>query len=57
MSIFSQGGQIFSQVNFLAKLLESVQYSTSNNVEGVAESWVETEMSWILVDGACWRLK
>ena len=24
----------------------------SNNVEGVAESWVETKMSWVEVDGA-----
>ena len=27
----------------------------SNNVEGVAESWAEAEMSWVEVDGAGWR--
>ena len=29
-----------------------MQYFDSNIVEGVAESWVETEMSWVEVDGA-----
>ena len=29
----------------LGKLLNYVQYFGSNKVEGVAESWVETEMS------------
>ena len=39
-----------------------MQYFGSNNVEGVAESWVEAEMSWmevemswVEVDGAGWR--
>ena len=32
-----------------------MRYFGSNNVEGVAESWVETEMSWLGVDGAGWR--
>ena len=39
-----------------------MQYFGSNIVEGVAESWVETEMSWVEVyiswvevDGAGWR--
>ena len=27
----------------------------SNNVEGVAESWAEAEMSWVEVDGGRWR--
>ena len=31
-----------------------MQYFCSNNVEGVAESWVEAEMSWVEVDGAGW---
>ena len=29
-----------------------MQYFGSNIVEGVAESWVEAEMSWGKVDGA-----
>ena len=33
-----------------------MQYFGSNIVEGVAESWVETEMSWVEVDGAGWSL-
>ena len=32
-----------------------MQYFDSNIVEGVAESWAETEMSWMEVDGAGWR--
>ena len=35
----------------LGKLPNHVRYFYSNNVEGVAESWVETEMSWVGVDG------
>ena len=31
-----------------------MQYFSSNIVEGVAESWVEAEMSWVEVDGAGW---
>ena len=36
----------------LGKLLNYMRYFSSNNVEGVAESWVEGEMSWVEVDGA-----
>ena len=32
-----------------------MQYFGPNIVEDVAESWVETEMSWVEVDGAGWR--
>ena len=39
----------------LGKLLNYVQYLGSNIVKGVAESWVETEMSCVEVDGAEWR--
>ena len=39
----------------LGKLPNYVQYFGSNNVEGVAESWVEAEMSWVKVDVAGWR--
>ena len=41
----------------LGKLPNYVRYSGSNNVEGVAESWVEAEMSWVAMDEAGWRLK
>ena len=41
----------------LGKLPKYVRYFGSNNVEGVAESWVEAEMSWVKVDGAWWSLK
>ena len=46
----------FSDLN-LGKLANYVRYFGSNIVEGVAESWVEAEMSWVEVDGAGWRLK
>ena len=32
-----------------------MQYFGSNIVQGVAESWVEAEMSWVEVDGAGWK--
>ena len=35
----------------LRKCPNYVQYFGSNNVEGVAESWVEAEMSWVEVGG------
>ena len=35
----------------LEKLPNYVQYFGPNNVEGVVESWVEAEMSWVEVDG------
>ena len=41
----------------LGKFPNYVRYFGSNNAEGVAESWVEAEMSWVEVDGAGWRLK
>ena len=39
----------------LGELPNYVRYFGSNNVKGVAESWVEAEMSWVQVDGAGWR--
>ena len=58
MPIFRQNGQLCI---FRSKFGEIVQfyvrYFSSNIVEGVAESWVEAEMSWMEVDGAGWRLK
>ena len=41
----------------LGKLPNYVQYFGSNNIEVVAESWVEAEMSCMERDGAEWRLK
>ena len=46
---------IFCQSLYLGKLPNYVQYFGSNIVEGVAESWVEAEMSLLEVDGAGWR--
>ena len=31
-----------------------MRYLGSYNVEGVAESWLKTEMSWVEVDGTGW---
>ena len=39
----------------LVKLPNFVRYFGSNIIEGVAESLVETEMSWVEVDRAGWR--
>ena len=36
----------------LGKLSNYMQYFGSNNVEGVAESWVGAEMSWVKMDVA-----
>ena len=43
---FEFGNFYFFGLN-LGKLPNYVQYFGSNNVEGVAESWVEAEMSWV----------
>ena len=53
--IFSQNEQlsIFRPVFGEIALLNAI--FGSNIVEGVAESWVESEMSWVEVDGAGWR--
>ena len=40
----------FLDPNF-GKLPNYVQYFGSNNIDGVAESWVEVQMSWAEVDG------
>ena len=53
--MFSQNGQrLVLDIN-LGRLPNYVQYFGSNVVEGVGESWVEVEMSWVEVDGAGWR--
>ena len=41
----------------LRKLPNYMQYFGLNIVEGVVESWVEAEISWVEVDGAGWRWK
>ena len=38
-------------IYFFDKLPNYVQYFGSNIVGGVAESWVEAEISWVEVDG------
>ena len=35
----------------LSKLPNYVRYFGSNNVEGVAESWIETVISWVELGG------
>ena len=49
--IFSQNGQLLIFGLNLGKFPNYVQYFGSNIVEGVAESRVEVEMSWVEVDG------
>ena len=47
VTIFSQYGQFGIFGLNLGKLTNYVQYIGSNNIDGVAESWVEAEMSWV----------
>ena len=53
--IFRKNGQ-FLALN-LGKLLNYMLYFGSNNVEGIAESWVKAEMGWVQLGAAGWRLK
>ena len=39
----------------LGKLHDCMRYFSSNNLQSVAESWVEVEMSYVEGDGAGWR--
>ena len=50
--IFSQNGELLIFGLYLGNLPNYVQYLGSNIVEGVAESRVEVEISWVEVDGA-----
>ena len=50
--ILSQDRQLWIFGPKLGKIAWYMQYWGSNNVEGVAENWVEVEMGW--VDGAAW---
>ena len=53
--IFTQNGQFeFFGLN-LGKLPNYVRYLCSDIVEGVAESCMEAEMTWVEVDGDGWR--
>ena len=49
--IFRQNGQNLVFRPKFGEIANYVQYFGSNIVEGVAESWVEVEMSWVEVDG------
>ena len=55
MPIFSQNGQLLIFWPKFGEIAQLREYFGSNIVEGVAESWVEAEMSWVEVDGAGWR--
>ena len=55
--IFRQNGQIWIFDLNLGKLPNYVRYFGSNIVEGVAESLVEADMSWVEVDGTGRGLK
>ena len=50
MPIFSQNNFKFLGLN-LGRLPNYMRYFGSNNVEGVAESWVEAEISRMELDG------
>ena len=50
--IFSQNKHKWIFGLNLGKLPNFVQYFGSNNIESVAESWVEAEIIWMEVDGA-----
>ena len=39
----------------VGKLPNYVRYFGSNNVQSVAENWVEAKMSWVELDGGRWR--
>ena len=55
MCHFSDGCKFFG-LN-LVKLPNYVRSFGSNNVEGIAESRIDAEISWVEVDGAGWRFK
>ena len=38
----------------LGKLHNYLRYFGSNNIEGVVDNWLESEMDWVEVDGAGW---
>ena len=54
MPIFSQNGQLLIFWPKFGEIAQLRKYFGSNIVEGVAESWLEAEMSWVEVGGAGW---
>ena len=50
--ILSQNGQLLIFWLKFGEIAQLRKYFGSNIVEGVAESWLEAEMSWVEVDGA-----
>ena len=57
VQIFCQNGQLLISWPKFGEIAQIRAIFWSNIVEGVAKSWVETEVSWVEVDGAGWRLK
>ena len=55
VSVFSQNGQLLIFRPKFGEVAQLREYFGSNIVEGVAESWVEAEMSWVEVNGGGWR--
>ena len=55
--IFRQNEQLLIFRSKFGEIAQLPAILGPNIVEGVAERWVETEMSWVEVDGAEWRLK
>ena len=53
--IFSQNGQLLIFCPKFGEIAQLRAIFGSNIVEGVAEGWVEAEMSWVEVDGVGWR--
>ena len=54
MPIFSQNRQLLIFWPKFGEIAQLRKYFGSNIVEGVAESWLEAEMSWVEVGGAGW---
>ena len=57
VSILSQNGQLLIFWLKFGEIAQLRKYFGSNIVEGVVESWVEAEMSWVELGGAGWKLK
>ena len=55
--IFRQNEQLLIFRSKFGEIAQLLAILGPNIVEGVAERWVETKMSWVEVDGAEWRLK
>ena len=53
--MFSQNGQLLIFCPKFGEIAQLRAIFGSNIVEGVAEGWVEAEMSWVEVDGVGWK--